>query len=115
MYFLSVRRLILKFGLCIEYNNGDVRMDDVMIGLIKAFAPSVAEKILSAISGKKIKKDEMNIILVALLAEQNYNTSKTMHEMSKQMTKLSIGMNNILKEIKTINEGIAVLLKRTES
>ena len=89
-------------------------MDEVLVSLINALAPTVSSKILEIVSKRKLKRDELNIVLVALLAEQNHNTVKSLNEMSKQMTKLSIGMNNVLKEIKTVNEGIAVLLKRTE-
>jgi len=90
-------------------------MDNMLAELITAFAPTVSNKLINIISRRKMKRDEMNIVLIALLAEQNYNTAKSLNEMSKQLVKLSVGMNEVLREIKTVNEGIAVLLKRTES
>jgi len=40
---------------------------------------------------------------------------KGLNRMNENVIQLLRGMNSILKEIKTIDEGIAVLLKRTES
>ena len=89
-------------------------MDEVLASLINAFAPTVSRRLVNIISRKKIKRDELNIVLVALLAEQNHNTAKSLKEMGEQMGRLSKAMNEVLREIKTVNEGIAILLKRTE-
>jgi len=90
-------------------------MSEVLVSLIEAFAPSVSSKLIDVIMEKKIKRDEIFVVLVALMAEQNNNTVKLIDGLSEQVVKLSDGMNKVLKEIKTVGEGIAVLLKRTES
>jgi len=90
-------------------------MEKAVISLINALAPTVGKTLIDVIEKRKVKTADMNVVLVALMAEQNNNTMKFMDEMGKQMVKLSDGMNRVLKEIKTVNEGIMILLKRTES
>jgi len=90
-------------------------MDEVLVRLIKAFAPTVARKLIDIISERKVERDEVNILLVALLAEQNHNIVKSLNVMGRQMVRLAEGIDVVLKEIKLVNEGVAVLLKRTES
>jgi len=90
-------------------------MDEVLVSLINAFAPTVSSKLLDVVSKRKVKRDDLYIVLVALLAEQNHTTAKSLKEMGDQMSRLARVTNEVLREIKTVNEGIAVLLKRTES
>jgi hypothetical protein len=94
---------------------GDVSMDEVTVGLIKAFAPTIAEKIISVLGEKKVKQGDLNLIVISLLAEQNHNIVRSLEVMGKQLSTLSEGMNTILKEIKNVNEGITILLKRTQA
>jgi|GEM_PF-7111775 len=89
-------------------------MSDIVVGLLKAFAPTVAEKLLSVIGDRRIRRDDLNLIIISLLAEQNHNIVKSMDEMCNRLYKLNEEMNTVLRELKITNEGIAVLLKRTE-
>jgi hypothetical protein len=89
-------------------------MDDVVAGLIKALAPTVADKILGVLGERKMRRDELNLIVLSLLAEQNQSLSRSLENMGKQLCSLTESMNMVLKELKNVNEGVAILLKRTE-
>ena len=89
-------------------------MDDVVVELVKAFAPTVADKLISVLGNRKMRREDLNLIVISLLAEQNHNVARSLETMGKQLGTLSEGMNTVLKELKNVNEGIAVLLKRTE-
>jgi hypothetical protein len=89
-------------------------MDEVVVGLVKAFAPTVAEKLISVLGDRKVRREDLNLIVISLLAEQNHNVARSLETMGKQLGALSEGMNTVLKELKNVNEGITVLLKRTE-
>jgi hypothetical protein len=89
-------------------------MDEVVVGLIRAFAPTVAEKLINVLGDRKVKREDLNLIVISLLAEQNHNVARSLDEMGKQMCALGESMNTVLKELRNTNEGIAILLKRTE-
>jgi hypothetical protein len=89
-------------------------MDDVVAGLIRALAPTVADKILGVLGEHKMRRDELNLIVLSLLAEQNQSLSRSFETMGRQLCSLTESMNMALKELKNVNEGIAILLKRTE-
>jgi Tfp pilus assembly protein PilO len=89
-------------------------MDDFVAGLIKALAPTVADRILGVLGERKMKRDELNLVVLSLLAEQNQSLARSLNEMGKQLCSLNEGMSAVLKELKNTGEGIAVLLKRTE-
>jgi len=88
-------------------------MDTVAIELIKILAPTLADKVFSKIEGKSVKREDLFLATLCILAEQNGNIAKGLEEMRKQMVALSEGMNAVLQEIKVVNEGVTVLLKRT--
>jgi hypothetical protein len=90
-------------------------MDDVVAGLIRALAPTVADKILGVLGERKMRRDELNLIVLSLLAEQNQSLARSLEAMGKQLSILTESMNMVLKELKNVNEGVAVLLKRTET
>jgi hypothetical protein len=89
-------------------------MDEVVVGLVKAFAPTVADKLISVLGDRKVRREDLNLIVISLLAEQNHNVARSLETMGKQLGALSEGMNTVLKELRNTNEGIAILLKRTE-
>jgi hypothetical protein len=88
-------------------------MDAVVAELIKAFAPTVADKILSKLEGRKVKREDIYLVTLCMLAEQNENVAIGLDEMHKQLVTLNDAMNATLREIKAVNEGVTVLLKRT--
>jgi len=81
---------------------------------IRVFAPSVADKILGLIGDKKLSRDEMNFLLISLLAEQNVGVAKCLEGINGQLCSLQKTLELFGRELKTLNEGVAVLLKRTE-
>jgi hypothetical protein len=50
---------------------------------------------------------------LCILTEQNNNIARGLDELGKQVLKLNEGMNAVLHEIEVVNEGVAILLKRT--
>jgi len=94
---------------------GEGDMSEVAIALINALAPTVASKVIDVISKRGVEKVGMDVVLIAMMAEQNQNIMKGFDRMNENVAQVLKGINSILKEIKMIDEGIAVLLKRTES
>jgi hypothetical protein len=89
-------------------------MDDVVAGLIRALAPSVADKILGVLGEHRMRRDELNLIVLSILAEQNQSLARSLETMGRQLCSLTESMNMVLRELKNVNEGVAVLLKRTQ-
>jgi len=81
---------------------------------IRAFAPTVADKVLGLIGDKKLSKDDLNILLITLLAEQNMGVAKCLEGINGQLTNMQKTLELFGRELKTLNEGVAVLLRRTE-
>jgi hypothetical protein len=90
-------------------------VDEVLVWLIKALAPSVADKILNILGERRMRRDEVNLVVLSILAEQNHSLSRSLETMGKQLCSLTESMNMVLRELKNVNEGVAVLLKRTET
>jgi len=90
-------------------------MGDVLATLIDVFAPTIAQKFKEIVGNRRLKGNELNTLLVALVLEQNSQITKALNEMNHNMIKLGNNIGKVLRELKTVNEGIAVLLKRTES
>jgi len=88
-------------------------MDAVAVELIKILAPSLADKIFGKIEGKSVKHEDLFLAALCVLAEQNGNIARGLEEMRRQMVALSEAMSAVLQEIKVVNEGVMVLLKRT--
>jgi len=89
-------------------------MGDVLATLIDVFAPTIAQKFKEIVGNRRLKGTELNTLLVALVLEQNSQITKALNEMNHNMIKLGNNIGKVLRELKTVNEGIAVLLKRTE-
>jgi len=89
-------------------------MGDVLATLIDVFAPTIAQKFKEIVGNRRLKGNELNTLLVALVLEQNSQITKALNEMNHNMIKLGNNIGKVLRELKTVNEGIAVLLKRTE-
>jgi len=85
-----------------------------VVEAVKVFAPSVADKILGLIGDKKLSRDEMNFLLISLLAEQNMGVARCLEGINGQLSSLHKTLELFGRELKTLNEGVAVLLKRTE-
>jgi hypothetical protein len=85
-----------------------------VVEAIRAFAPTVADKVLDLIGNKKVGKDDLNILLITLLAEQNMGVAKCLEGINGQLQTVSKSLELFGRELKTLNEGVAVLLKRTE-
>jgi hypothetical protein len=81
---------------------------------IRAFAPTVADKVLGLIGEKKLSKDDLNILLITLLAEQNMGVAKCLEGINNQLANVQKTLELFGRELKTLNEGVAVLLRRTE-
>lgn len=75
--------------------------------ILKIFAPSVSDKISSYLMGKKVSFQELNVVLIALTAEQNLRTGELLELTNKNTESLIRCMNRM-------EENVAVLLKRTE-
>ena len=89
-------------------------MDDIVETLIETFAPTIASKFKEIIAGRRIKGKDLNTLLVALVVEQNAQVSNALVQMNKNLTKVTSTMTTVLKELKSLNEGMTILLKRTE-
>jgi len=85
-----------------------------VVEAVKVFAPSVADKILGLIGDKKLSRDEMNFLLISLLAEQNMGVARCLEGINSQLHSLHKTLELFGRELKTLNEGVAVLLRRTE-
>ena len=85
-----------------------------VVEAVRAFAPSVADKVLGLIKEKKLSKDDMNILLITLLAEQNMGVAKCLEGINGQLQNMQKTLELFGRELKTLNEGVAVLLRRTE-
>ena len=81
---------------------------------IRAFAPTVADRVLRLIGDKRLSKDDLNILLVTLLAEQNVGVARCLEGINGQLQSMQKTLELFGRELKTLNEGVAVLLRRTE-
>lgn len=81
---------------------------DTLAAIIKALAPTVADKLLSIVKDyRKIKDKDMILLVMAMNAEQQARSDIMIHEMSACVREMS---KNILK----IDENIDTLISRTE-
>ena len=85
-----------------------------LVEAIRAFAPTVADKVLGLIGEKRLSKDDLNILLVTLLAEQNVGVARCLEGINGQLQSMQRTLELFGRELKTLNEGVAVLLRRTE-
>jgi len=88
---------------------------EALIGLIGVLAPTIADKLIAILSKKEVEDLGIDLILTIMLLEQNQNIIKGLSNMNENMAEMLGGMKEILREVKTIGEGIIVLLRRTES
>jgi len=89
-------------------------MEGELLGLIKVLAPTVAEKVFSLLQGRKADHNDALLLVTCLLAEQNSKVAKGVEEMSSRLASLGERMEAVAREVRQVNEGVAVLLRRTE-
>lgn len=83
--------------------------------LIKALAPTVAEKLLGVYKDYgKIKDKDMILLVLAMNAEQNAKTEKNIASMSDNIHQMNQCFDDMRKCILKLDEGVGTLLNRTE-
>jgi len=89
-------------------------MEKELVELIRVVAPSVAKEIVEAFGKWKFRRGELNLVLVALIMEQNHRVFENLELTNKSMLELLDRIRDMADDLKSVGEGIAVLLKRTE-
>jgi len=74
----------------------------------------VAKEVVEAFGKWKFRRGELNLVLVALIMEQNHKVLESLALTNKSMLELGSRIREIASDLKEVGEGIAVLLKRTE-
>lgn len=88
-------------------------VESALASIIKTFAPTVADRLIPMIKDHKMRRDELEMIQLALVAEQNSQTLKLMIDLQATMESLQECMVGIDQHVRENSEGITVLLKRT--
>jgi len=89
-------------------------MEKGLVELIRVVAPSVAVEVIEAFKKSKVKGDDLSLVLVALILEQNNRVLESLALTNKSMLELGSRIREIASDLRSVGEGIAVLLKRTE-
>jgi len=77
-------------------------------------APSVATEVVEAFKKWKVKRGDLNLVLVALIMEQNHRVLEGVELTNKSMLELLDRIKDMADDLRSVGEGVAVLLKRTE-
>lgn len=80
---------------------------DLVMEIIGIFAPHTISLIKEKVAGRKLNLQELNVMLTAALIEQNTKNTQVLGDVSASMT-------SICECIKGVDEGLVILLKRTE-
>lgn len=84
--------------------------------LIKALAPTVAEKILGVIKDySKVKEKDIILLVLAITAEQNAKAEIHLEDTYRALVKLSENIEKIGDCVTKVDEGMDILLNRTEN
>jgi len=89
-------------------------VESALISIISAFAPTVANRLIPMLTEKKLKREELELVRIALEAEQNAQSLETLKKIENNLEGINncmISMNNSVKET---NEGVNTLLIRTK-
>jgi len=90
---------------------------ELIIEIVKDFAPTVAGKILPMLQGKKLNQEEANIALFAMIAEGNNTNKQVLDELKKNNGKIDNLKENIeaaCAMIQSNGEALAILQKRSD-
>ena len=88
-------------------------MSAELVKLIASLAPTVAEK-LAGLLREGRSRDDVLLLVTCLLAEQSYNTVRGLADVDRRLASLVERVEAMCREIGQVNEGVAVLLRRTE-
>ena len=81
---------------------------ETLMTVLKVFAPTVSDKIVSAIKDRRMNGRDLTLVLSALVAEQNAKSLDLLEQLCKRTA-------NVETTMKTVDEGVGTLLKRTRS
>jgi len=85
-----------------------------LVELIMVVAPSVAREVVEAFGKWKVRRGDLNLVLVALIMEQNHRVLESLEVTNKSMLELLDRIKDMTDDLRSVGEGVAVLLKRTE-
>jgi len=80
---------------------------EVLLSIVKALAPTVADKLLNAIGERKMKQQDLYIAILSINAEINAGNSALLREIDQRLKITESGMISAC-------ESLAVLLERTK-
>jgi len=89
-------------------------MEKGLVELIRVVAPSVAGEVVEAFGKWKFRKGDLSLVLVALIMEQNHRMVESLEATNKSMLELLDRIKDMADDLRSVGEGIAVLLRRTE-
>lgn len=89
-------------------------VESTLISIIGAFAPTVADRLIPMIVEKKLKREELELVRIALEAEQNAQSLETLKKIQNNLEGIHNCITSMNSSIKETNEGVTVLLSRTK-
>lgn len=88
-------------------------VESTLISIISAFAPTVADRLIPMITERKLKREELELVRIALEAEQNAQSLETLKKIQDNLEGIHSCITSMNGAVKETNEGVAVLLSRT--
>lgn len=88
-------------------------VESTLISIISAFAPTVADRLIPMITERKLKREELELVRIALEAEQNAQSLETLKKIQDNLEGIHNCITSMNGAVKETNEGVAVLLSRT--
>jgi hypothetical protein len=89
-------------------------MESTLISIISAFAPTVADRLIPMIKDHKLKREELELVRIALEAEQNAQSLETLKRIQDNLEGIHNCISSMNSSVKETNEGVTVLLTRTK-